>query len=78
LLTLPRNFKYFFASFIQRPIGQVQESQKSKFAMIALYPDLGDDSDIFTEIIFLVDRSGSMAGQRMTQVKETLQILLRR
>lgn len=47
--------------------------------MAALYPqlELADEDDIYTEMIFIVDRSGSMSGGRMNQVKNTLQIFLR-
>lgn len=45
--------------------------------MVALHPHLPDDSQIFTEMIFLVDRSGSMSGSRINQVRDTLQIFLR-
>mmetsp|Transcript_258 Transcript_258/g.493 ORF Transcript_258/g.493 Transcript_258/m.493 type:complete len:789 (+) Transcript_258:558-2924(+) len=34
------------------------------------------DTDMFCEIIFLVDVSGSMAGQRMAQTQATLQVFL--
>jgi len=38
--------------------------------MVALYPEikLGEDEEIYTECIFLIDRSGSMAGSRINQV----------
>ena len=45
-------------------------------AMVALHPDLPEEQ-IFTEMVFLVDRSGSMSGSRINQVKDTLQIFLR-
>lgn len=50
-----------------------------KTVMAALYPqlELADDEDVYTEMIFVVDRSGSMSGGRMNQVKDTLQIFLR-
>jgi len=46
---------------------------------VAFYPkiQLAEDVDLQTEIIFLVDRSGSMAGSRMRQVKNALQLFLR-
>jgi uncharacterized protein with von Willebrand factor type A (vWA) domain len=45
--------------------------------MVALHPDLPEDQQIFTEMIFLIDRSGSMSGSRINQVRDTLQIFLR-
>lgn len=51
----------------------------NKAVMLSLYPnlELSDDDDVYTEMVFLVDRSYSMAGQRIAQVKETLAIFLR-
>ncbi|ELR11526.1 von Willebrand factor type A domain containing protein [Acanthamoeba castellanii str. Neff] len=51
----------------------------NKAIMLSLYPnlELSDDDDVYTEMVFLVDRSYSMAGQRIAQVKETLAIFLR-
>jgi hypothetical protein len=50
-----------------------------KTLMVSLFPqlELGDDEDVCTEMIFIVDRSGSMSGGRIKQVKNTLQIFLR-
>ncbi|KAL6040638.1 von Willebrand factor A domain-containing protein 5A [Balamuthia mandrillaris] len=47
--------------------------------MVSLYPklDLEDDEEIYTEMIFIVDRSGSMSGSRIDKVKDTMQIFLR-
>ena len=45
--------------------------------MVALHPNLPEDQQIFTEMVFLVDRSGSMSGSRISQVRDTLQIFLR-
>lgn len=46
--------------------------------MVSLYPKLDEDSaQIFTEMIFIVDRSGSMSGSRINQVRDTLHIFLR-
>lgn len=55
------------------------DEKGTKTVMAALYPklELADDEDIFTEMIFIVDRSGSMSGSRIEQVKNTLQIFLR-
>jgi len=55
------------------------DEKGTKTVMVSLYPKLAqdDDEDIYTEMIFIVDRSGSMAGSRMQQVKDTLHIFLR-
>jgi uncharacterized protein with von Willebrand factor type A (vWA) domain len=45
-------------------------------AMFSLFPEI-DESQMVNEMIFLVDRSGSMAGSKIRQVRETLQIFLR-
>lgn len=47
-----------------------------KVAFIGLNPKM-DDDDVSTEMIFIVDRSGSMAGSSMQSVKDTLHIFLR-
>ena len=63
-----------------QPVGRIQKDAKGNVGiMAALYPEfkLGDDEEIYTEMIFLIDRSGSMAGSRIEQVKETLLIFLR-
>eukprot|EP00005_Dracoamoeba_jomungandri_P004866 CAMPEP_0174252268 /NCGR_PEP_ID=MMETSP0439-20130205/1812_1 /TAXON_ID=0 /ORGANISM="Stereomyxa ramosa, Strain Chinc5" /LENGTH=865 /DNA_ID=CAMNT_0015332783 /DNA_START=43 /DNA_END=2640 /DNA_ORIENTATION=- len=60
--------------------GRAQRDAQGRVAsMVALYPSLvlEEDDDIFTEMIFVVDRSGSMSGSRINQVKETMQIFLR-
>eukprot|EP00026_Physarum_polycephalum_P002556 Phypoly_transcript_02563.p1 GENE.Phypoly_transcript_02563~~Phypoly_transcript_02563.p1 ORF type:complete len:905 (+),score=178.71 Phypoly_transcript_02563:1-2715(+) len=56
-----------------KPIVRVQGDT----CMLALYPDLSSDDDPITEMIFLVDRSGSMSGAKIQRVKDTLQIFLR-
>lgn len=45
--------------------------------MVALYPKMDEEGDVFTEMVFVVDRSGSMAGSRINKVKDTLQFFLR-
>lgn len=52
-----------------------QKEDGSKVAMLSFYPKL--DGDVISECIFVVDRSGSMDGEPIQQVKETLQIFLR-
>jgi len=63
-----------------QPCVRVQkDSTGRKVGMLSLYPklELNEDEDIFTEMIFVVDRSGSMSGGRINQVKNTMQIFLR-
>ena len=45
-------------------------------AMVTLVPDFALD-DVKTELIFVVDRSGSMSGKFINQAKEGLQLFLR-
>jgi Mg-chelatase subunit ChlD len=39
-------------------------SEKQAVAMISFYPDVNDE-EVYSEIVFVVDRSGSMAGDKM-------------
>lgn len=48
-----------------------------KVLFAALYPKMDEEADVVTEMIFIVDRSGSMAGAPMRSVKDTLQIFLK-
>eukprot|EP00727_Mastigamoeba_balamuthi_P009895 m51a1_g5528 hypothetical protein (806) ;mRNA; f:439156-442501 len=60
-----------------QPMSRVQQdSAGSSVAMLSFYPKLEAETSE-TELLFLVDRSGSMAGSSMRQVKETLQFFLR-
>lgn len=64
----------------RRPCCRVEVDEKgNKTVMAAIYPqlELADEEDVYTEMIFIVDRSGSMSGARINQVKDTLQIFLR-
>jgi uncharacterized protein with von Willebrand factor type A (vWA) domain len=47
--------------------------------MFSVFPNLEPEEDeaVYTEMIFLIDRSGSMSGSRINQVRSTMQILLR-
>lgn len=61
-----------------QPCVRIEDIGGGKKAVLAaLYPKMDEDGDVFTEMIFVVDQSGSMAGSRMNSVKETLQIFLR-
>jgi Mg-chelatase subunit ChlD len=44
--------------------ARVQATETQSVAMLSFYPDL-EDNEVYSEIIFLVDRSGSMAGEKM-------------
>jgi len=61
------------------PVYRIQEHKSDKVAMVALYPklELAEDETLFSEIVFVIDRSGSMAGSRINQVKNCMQILLK-
>lgn len=41
------------------PVGRVQKYNDSYVAMVALHPEM-DEEQVHSEIIFVVDRSGSM------------------
>lgn len=58
-------------------INQVQtDTNGNRIAMVAFHPRLHDVEPL-GEIIFLVDRSGSMMGSKMARTKSTMQIFLR-
>jgi uncharacterized protein YegL len=68
----------YFDLIYFRPCVRVAEENGYKIGMFSIFPDLNEDTtQIFTEMIFIVDRSGSMSGARINSVKETLQIFLR-
>eukprot|EP01124_Arcella_intermedia_P037149 TRINITY_DN987_c0_g1_i12.p1 TRINITY_DN987_c0_g1~~TRINITY_DN987_c0_g1_i12.p1 ORF type:complete len:848 (+),score=254.79 TRINITY_DN987_c0_g1_i12:225-2546(+) len=66
-------------SFFQSLPSPTSLTDKSgtKAVQISLYPSITTDEDILTEIIFVIDRSGSMSGTGITNAKNTLQLLLR-
>mgnify|MGYP007115663616 FL=1 len=41
------------------PFARVQSTEESTVAMVSFYPQMKEDK-VFTEIVFVVDRSGSM------------------
>eukprot|EP01107_Rhizomastix_libera_P018469 TRINITY_DN95_c0_g1_i1.p1 TRINITY_DN95_c0_g1~~TRINITY_DN95_c0_g1_i1.p1 ORF type:complete len:981 (+),score=353.03 TRINITY_DN95_c0_g1_i1:45-2987(+) len=66
------------------PFAFVQEHKGRKAVMLGFCPntiaDEGEDDDDLAannEMIFVVDRSGSMSGSKMNQTKATLQFFLR-
>jgi uncharacterized protein with von Willebrand factor type A (vWA) domain len=66
-------------SYIFRVCVRLEETPNGDVVgMLAIYPDLNEDThQVYSEMIFLVDQSGSMAGSKMASVKNTLQIFLR-
>ncbi len=46
------------------PVAKVQKYNDSYVTMVALHPEM-DEEQVNSEIIFVVDRSGSMAGSKM-------------
>lgn len=77
---LLKEFQVFVSLFQpHQPCGRFEEDEDgNKHAMICLYPKLDEDSaPIYSEMIFIVDRSGSMSGSRINQVRNTLHIFLR-
>jgi hypothetical protein len=64
----------------KRPAVEMEREEKrvkQDAVTISLFPKVEIQDDPVCEIIFLVDRSGSMAGSRMNQTKNALQIFLR-
>lgn len=58
-------------------VTRVQANSKGeRIAMVAFHPQL-NDLEPLGEIIFLIDRSGSMMGPKLTRAKEAVQIFLR-
>mmetsp|Transcript_3013 Transcript_3013/g.4729 ORF Transcript_3013/g.4729 Transcript_3013/m.4729 type:complete len:1023 (-) Transcript_3013:461-3529(-) len=54
-----------------------QASPESRVVQISFNREMVEpDTDMFCEVIFLVDVSGSMSGSRMEQTKQTLQLFL--
>jgi len=53
------------------------EADGAKVAMVNLYPDLAQDCSGPGEIIFLLDRSGSMQGSSIEQARNALLLCLR-
>ncbi len=54
------------------PVVRVEDDGKGNLVgMFAVYPALNEDDSgqIFSEMIFVVDRSGSMAGSKMNSGK---------
>jgi hypothetical protein len=58
------------------PVARIQKYNDSYVAMVALHPEM-DEENVHSEIIFVVDRSGSMQGSKMKSVQQTLEFFLR-
>eukprot|EP01124_Arcella_intermedia_P027044 TRINITY_DN5211_c0_g1_i2.p1 TRINITY_DN5211_c0_g1~~TRINITY_DN5211_c0_g1_i2.p1 ORF type:complete len:873 (+),score=253.22 TRINITY_DN5211_c0_g1_i2:41-2659(+) len=59
------------------PFPTKQQNTIPPALVISLYPQIETSEDILSEIIFLVDQSGSMSGTRINQAKNALQLFLR-
>ncbi|KAJ5073666.1 von willebrand factor a domain-containing protein 5a [Anaeramoeba ignava] len=52
-----------------------ENKEREYAALMSFYPDIAD-KDVQTELLFLIDRSGSMSGTPIRSVSETLDIFL--
>ncbi len=61
------------------PFPTVERDGNTTALAISFVPHivLGAEDDPMTEVVFLIDRSGSMSGARLRQVKAALQLMLR-
>jgi Mg-chelatase subunit ChlD len=44
----------------------LDEASDRKVVMVSIFPEMKEE-EVFSEIVFVVDRSGSMAGSKMNQ-----------
>ena len=59
----------------EKPVVFIEKSKDSQAALVSLIPSFKlDDQNV--ELVFLVDRSGSMQGESMEQAKKALQVFL--
>ena len=56
-------------------VQQFTKEDKNKFVGLTLFPKV--EGEVKSEMIFLIDRSGSMSGSLIERAKETLQFFLR-
>jgi Ca-activated chloride channel family protein len=61
---------------IDTPRAWIERDEGNEAAAIGFYPRL-DDRSVPSEVIFLVDRSGSMGGSSIGEVRNALQLCLR-
>ncbi|ELR22414.1 von Willebrand factor type A domain containing protein [Acanthamoeba castellanii str. Neff] len=59
-------------------VVEVDKAAGSAVAMVSFVPQLENlrDADVIAEVIFVVDRSGSMSGSRINQAKNALALFL--
>ncbi|KAJ6246470.1 von willebrand factor a domain-containing protein 5a [Anaeramoeba flamelloides] len=60
---------------VQVGISPIAPEKEKQCAMLTFFPDL-EDCDVKTELIFLIDRSGSMSGKRIANVRDLMNIFL--
>ncbi|KAJ6238616.1 von willebrand factor a domain-containing protein 5a [Anaeramoeba flamelloides] len=60
---------------VQVGISPIAPEKEKQCAMLTFFPDL-EDCDVKTELIFLIDRSGSMSGRRIANVRDLMNIFL--
>ncbi|KAJ3436993.1 von willebrand factor a domain-containing protein 5a [Anaeramoeba flamelloides] len=60
---------------VQVGISPIAPEKEKQCAMLTFFPDL-EDCDVKTELIFLIDRSGSMRGKRIANVRDLMNIFL--
>jgi hypothetical protein len=59
-------------------VVELDRAAGTAVAMVSFVPQLDElrDADVIAEVIFVVDRSGSMSGSRINQAKNALALFL--